>query len=172
MSDRLTIVMHEPVSAWAAIREAWQWCKAMLIAGHRLVLVIRLETRSDKQNRLLHSRIGDVAKQCQWAGAKRDVDTWKRLLTSAWLRTQGEHIEMLPALDGHGVDIVYASTTKLSRKQCVDLSEYVMHWGDSQGVAWCAASLPIGELDTTPVRKTARELADPETGEITEVAHA
>lgn len=141
MSDRIRIVLSNWPQAWQAIRDAAAWSKAMIVAGHRLVLEIRPETRSDKQNNLLHSRLNDVAKHCQWAGAKRDVDTWRRLFTSAWLRTQNQHVEVLPALDGHGVDIVYASTTKLSRKQCAELSEYVLFWGSEQEVPWCAASL-------------------------------
>lgn len=143
MSDRITLSLWEPVQAHAALRQAWDTAKSLLLAGHRLVLEIRPQTRSDAQNRLLHSRIGDVAKQCTWAGAKRDADVWKRLLMSAWLRTQGQHVEVLPALDGHGVDIVYASTTKLTRAQCSELSEYVMAWGSDQEppVKWCLASL-------------------------------
>jgi hypothetical protein len=137
----LSIRLREPVSANEFMRQAWLWAKARLMANHRLVLELREETRSDAQNRLLHSRINDVAKQCTWAGSKQGADTWKRLFTSAWFRTQGLHVEVLPALDGHGVDIVYASTTKLSRKQCAELSEFVMAWGDQQGVEWCIASL-------------------------------
>jgi (p)ppGpp synthase/HD superfamily hydrolase len=29
--------------------------------------------------------LGDIARQVDWAGKKRDTDTWKRLLTAAWL---------------------------------------------------------------------------------------
>lgn len=66
--SKLSIPLREPVQAWASIRDAWQWAKPMLIAGHRLVLLIRLETRSDAQNRLLHSRLNDVTKHCTWQG--------------------------------------------------------------------------------------------------------
>lgn len=152
-TESLNILLRNPQEAYQQILTVWQWIKAMLIAGHRVVLFVRLERRSDAQNRLLHSRLGDVSKHCEWAGDKRDVGTWKRLFTSAWLRTQGEQIELLPALDGHGVDIVYASTTKLTRAQCVELSDYIMAWGSEREVPWCAASL-------------GRELIDAETGEI------
>jgi hypothetical protein len=46
----------------------------------------------------------------------------------------GESVEILPALDGHGVDIVPARTSKLSRKECADLIEFVMAWAIDQGV--------------------------------------
>jgi hypothetical protein len=98
MTERLTIRLWNPQQAHVSLSEAWGWIKSMLFAGHRLVLEVRPETRSDAQNRLLHSRFKDIAKHLEWAGCKRDVDVWKRLLTAAWLRSRGESIEILPAL--------------------------------------------------------------------------
>jgi hypothetical protein len=141
MSERLTLRLWEPVSAYASVRDAWGWIKSMLMAGHRLVLEVRPETRSDAQNRLLHSRLNDIAKHLEWCGCKRDTDTWKRLLTAAWLRARGEHVEILPALDGHGVDVVFRPTSKLTRAECAELSEFIAAWGAERDVAWCAASL-------------------------------
>ena len=141
--ERVSIPLFNPQQAHAALSGAWQQVKALLMAGHRLVVEIRPEKRSDAVNRLLHARLQDVSKQCEWAGAKRDVDTWRRLFMSAWLRTRGEQVELLPALDGHGVDIVYASTTKLSSAQCSDLAQSVMAWGvdHEPPVKWSLASL-------------------------------
>ncbi len=134
MTDRLTLSLWEPVQAHRALMHAWTNAKAMLMAGHRLQLEIRPEKRSDAQNRLLHACLSEISKQVEWAGAKRDVDTWKRLLTAAWLRTRGEHIEMLPALDGHGVDIVFRRTSQLTKAECAELSEFVMAWAADHGV--------------------------------------
>ena len=164
MTDRLTISLREPVQAHTAVGEAWLFAKAMLIAGHRMIVEIRPETRSDAQNRLLHSRIGDIAKQIEWCGCKRDTDTWKRLLTAAWLRARGESIEILPALDGHGVDVVFRQTSKLTRAECIELSDFVMAWGSERDIQWCAASLAL-DIPPQPQAK-ARETIDMETGEI------
>jgi hypothetical protein len=60
---------------------------------------------------------------------------------AAWLRARGEHVEILPALDGHGVDVVFRPTSKLSRAECAELSEFIMAWGTERDVPWCAASL-------------------------------
>jgi phage-related protein len=148
MSERLTIRLWEPMQAFAAITNVWkEWLKPKFLYaandGHkvRFVMEIRPETRSDAQNRLLHSRLGDIAKQLEWCGCKRDTDTWKRLLTASWLRARGEHVEILPALDGHGVDVVFRPTSKLSRAECSELSEFIMAWGSEREVDWCAASL-------------------------------
>lgn len=141
--ESITIRLWEPVQAWKAVQEVWRAAKAHLMVGRRLTLELREETRSDKQNRLLHSRLNDVARQCTWAGRKWDIDAWKRLLTAAWCRTKSEGVEIIPALDGKGFDVLYQRTSKLSRRDCADLSEYIMAWGTGQDVEWSATS--IGE---------------------------
>lgn len=128
MTDRLTLSLWEPTQAHRALTHVWANAKAALMAGHRLTLELRPEKRSDAQNRLLHALLSDISKQKEWAGAKRDVDTWKRLLTAAWLRSRGEPIEMLPALDGNGIDIVFRKTSQLTKTECAELSEFVMAW--------------------------------------------
>lgn len=134
VSERITISLLEPVQAHKALMHAWTHAKAWLMSGHRLVLEVRPEKRSDAQNRLLHACLSDISKQIEWAGAKRDVDTWKRLLTAAWLRARGEHVEMLPAIDGNGVDIVFRRTSQLTKAECAELSEFVMSWAVDNNV--------------------------------------
>ena len=134
MVDRVTLSLWEPAQAHKAIMHAWSHAKNAVMAGHRLTLEIRPEKRSDAQNRLLHACLSEISKQVEWAGRKRDVDTWKRLLTAAWLRARGEHIEMLPALDGQGVDIVFRRTSQLSKSECAELSEFVMAWAAEHGI--------------------------------------
>lgn len=153
--DRITVALWNPVQGYQQLLQVWQWAKAMLVAGHRLVLELRPETRSDAQNRLLHSRINDIRKQLQWAGKRWDTEDWKRLLTAAWCRAHKEGAEMVPAIDGHGFDVLYRRTSKLSRRECADLSEFIMAWGSEQGVQWCPASLGRDG-----------QAVDPETGEI------
>lgn len=128
MTDRLTLSLWEEGQAHKAISFLWKNAKEAVRDGRRMVAELRPEKRSDAQNRLLHALLSDISKQKEWAGAKRDVDTWKRLLTAAWLRSRGEHIEMLPALDGNGIDIVFRKTSQLTKAECSELSEFVMAW--------------------------------------------
>lgn len=156
MSDALSITLTNPQQGHAELTaRLWPWVKSMLFAGHRLTLTAKPEKRSDAQNRLLHSRFNDISKQVEWAGAKRDTEVWKRLLTAAWLRARGESIEVLPALDGHGIDVVFRRTSDLTRKECGELADYVMAWGDClpTPVRWSLASLGA-------------DAVDPESGEI------
>lgn len=152
MPDRFTARLWSAQQGHQAVEAAWRYAKPLLLAEHRLVLEVRPQTRSDAQNKLLHAMLGDIARQVEWAGKKRDTDTWKRLLTAAWLRARGESVELLPALDGHGVDVVFRRTSKLTRAECSELCEFVM--------AWCA------EHDVA-LRDARQWQVDPETGEIT-----
>ena len=102
------------------------------------VVQIKPPTRTNAENALLHALIAQIAQQIEWAGAKRDPETWKRLLVSAWCRVRGEPLEMLPALDGHGVDLVPVRTSKLSKADAADLISYVEAWGTEKGVKWNA----------------------------------
>lgn len=138
MAERQTLRLIEPVQAHKALMAAWAGIKAALMGGHRLVLEVKPEKRSSPQNRLLHALIADIARQVEWAGAKRDAEVWKRLLTASWSRVHGQHVEVLPALDGHGVDLVPARTSKLTRAECADLCEFITAWGADQGVRFTA----------------------------------
>lgn len=151
MPDRFTARLWNAQQGHQAIEAAWGYAKPLLLAEHRLVLEVRPETRSDKQNRLLHAMLGDIAAQLEWAGAKRDLEVWKRLLTAAWLRARGESVEILPALDGHGVDVVFRRTSKLTRAECAELCDFIAAWAVDRGVEF---------------RDAQQWQVDPETGEI------
>jgi hypothetical protein len=99
-----------------------------------MVVSIKAANRTSAENALLHAIITDIAKQVEWAGKKREAETWKRLLVSAWCRVRGESVEILPALDGHGVDIVPARTSKLTKGECADLIDFIYAWGAEQNV--------------------------------------
>lgn len=91
---------------------------------------VRIEPkdRTKDQNAKLHAELGEIAKAIPWAGRMRDTETWKRLIVAAWLRERGESIELLPALDGHGVDVVFRHTSKMTVKEVAELIEYVQAW--------------------------------------------
>lgn len=133
----MQIQCYEATQAHKAIMtQVWPMLKATLTAGRRMVLTLKPETRSLKENALLHALLTQISKQKDWAGQKRDVETWKRLITAAWCRARGEHVEMLPALDGHGVDIVFRRTSQLTRAECSELIEFLYAWGAQVGIVF------------------------------------
>ena len=151
MAERLVLRLHNAQQGHQAIQQAWAHAKGYLMAsGAPMVLEVRPETRSDRQNKLLHAMLGDIAAQVEWAGAKRDAEVWKRLLVAAWCRARREQVELLPALDGHGVDIVFRRTSQLTRGECAELCDFIGAWCAENGV----------EL------REARQWVDAETGEV------
>jgi hypothetical protein len=100
------------------------------------LVVIKDADRSVEQNKLLHGRLTDIANQVTHAGMKWDVTVWKRLCTAAWLRETGETIQMIPAIDGKGIDILYERTSKLTVKKCGELIEWIEAFGSEHQVRW------------------------------------
>ena len=108
--------------------------RAVSEAPEGYAVEVKPVTRSLEQNAKLHALLTDIARVTEWAGAYRDVEVWKRLLTAAWLRARGEPIEMLPALDGHGVDIVFRRTSELTVPEMIELIEYIQAWAADKGI--------------------------------------
>ena len=135
MTERINIRCWEPVQAHKALTtQLWPVLKAHLMNGHRMEVELRHEKRSLAENAMLHALLTEISNKVEWSGKKRDAETWKRLLTAAWCRARNEHIEMLPAIDGHGIDIIYRHTSQLTVSECAELIEYVQAWAVDQGV--------------------------------------
>lgn len=96
------------------------------------VVDVREPTRNSEQNAKLHALISDIAERCEWAGRRWDAETWKRLLVAAWDRAVGEPVVLVSALDGRGVDVVFRRTSKLSKRECSDLIEFINAWAAEQ----------------------------------------
>jgi len=92
------------------------------------VVKVTEPTRNLEQNARLHALLTEIAESREWTGRKWDVDTWKRLLTGAWLRTRNESPQMLPAIDGHGVEVIYQRTSQLTKRECSELMEFIEAW--------------------------------------------
>jgi len=84
--------------------------------------------RSLDQNAKLHATLQEISQTETWAGKKWDIEGWKRLLTAAWMRATGGNAEIVPALDGHGFDVLYKRTSELTKAEMSDFIEYVICW--------------------------------------------
>ncbi|WP_454864559.1 recombination protein NinB [Pseudomonas rhizophila] len=104
-------------------------------------IIIKDLDRSGEQNKKLHASLTDIANQVEHAGRKWDVLIWKRLLTAAWLREAGDQPQMIPAVDGHGFDVIYERTSKLTVKQCASLLEWIEAFGAEHDVRWTQKDL-------------------------------
>lgn len=128
-----TTTLTEPTAARQTLGRLWTWLKPRLLAGHRITLSVEEERRSSEQNRLLHALLQDIAQRREWAGRKWDAEVWKRLLVAAWTRARGEQSLIVPALDGHGVDVVFRRTSRMTRPELSELIDFVQAWDSTQG---------------------------------------
>ena len=113
-------------------------CEAIMTSAEGMRVEIKARTRSLDQNAKLHAMLSEIAKTVPWCGKFRDAEVWKRLLTAAWLRARGEQIELLPSLDGHGVDIVFRRTSELTMREMSELIEYIRCWAAENEVEHAA----------------------------------
>lgn len=124
MDSRIYILAHAEARRRAA--------EAIAQAPDGYTVTVSPPKRSGDQNAALHALLGDIAERCQWAGKQWPIEVWKRLLTAAWCRAEGEPVTMLPALDGHGIDIVFRRTSSLTKAECSSLLEFVNAWAAEQ----------------------------------------
>jgi len=123
-----TTTLHNPQEAHQTLQRLWGWLKPRLLQGQRITLSVEEERRNLSQNALLHATLQDIAARREWAGRKWEPEVWKRLLTAAWMRARGEQVLCVPALDGHGVDVVFQRTSKLSKAQMAELIDFIQAW--------------------------------------------
>jgi len=98
-------------------------------------------TRSADQNARMHAMFADIARQYEFFGLKRDVETVKRLLVDAFARVKAKmgeplagHGSVLPSLDGNGAVQLGIQTRHLSKALVGELIEYLYCWGADNGV--------------------------------------
>ena len=142
MSERLSIRCYDPVQAHKAMMaQLWPMLKASVMAGRRMVLELRPETRSLAQNARLWAMLTEISQQVNWHGRKLSPEDWKNVF-SASLKKQ----DAVPGIDG-GFVVLGQSTSKMTRAEMSEMQELMEAFGAQQGVKF-------------PAR------IDPETGEI------
>jgi hypothetical protein len=145
MTERQRFTLWEPVQAHKIITmQLWPLLKSMLMAGHRVVVEIKPETRTLAQNARLWAMLTDVSKQVNWYGRKLSEEEWKHVFTASLSKQ-----DVVPGIDG-GFVVLGKSTSKMTKPEMSELQQLIEAFGAQQGV-----------------RFSAPEYVDPETGEIT-----
>lgn len=96
-----------------------------------------IQQRNEGQNGAFHALCTELDRQLDWprgSGLKIGAVPWKRLLVCAWERTHGRPADIYPALDGHGFDMVYRRTSRMTRQEMSELIEFAHAWAAEQGV--------------------------------------
>lgn len=135
---KLTVQCWEPVQAHKAMTaQIWPQLKAMLIAGHRMVLRLEPVNKSRDQEEKYHAMIGEISKQAQHIGSVWEPEDWKRLLLDKFARETGRtHGKVIPNLDKSGVVEVGLQSRKFSRADGSEFIEWLHCWGAENGVAF------------------------------------
>lgn len=152
---RQTVTLFNPQQGHAEIANVvWPAAKALLMAGHRLIVEVRTDTRTLAQNRLLWSVMGDLSEQVKWCGKKLTPEGWKE-----WLTGHLDGQELLPNMDGTGFISITSgkSTRQMTVKEMTAVIDLAHAFGAERGVKWSRTSLG---RDDTP------DEIDPETGEV------
>lgn len=102
--------------------------------------------RSSQQNKMFHAILGQIAKQASHLGSKWSTDDWKRLHLYNWHRERGQRpSQLVQALDGDGLVQLGLQSSKLTKDEAIEFTEYLM--------AWCAQNgVTINEVPETPIR--------------------
>ena len=104
--------------------------KAVQSAPDGYVVTVKPPKRGNAINAALHARLGEIAESKEWDGRKWDIDAWKRMLTAAWCRATGQTVQLVRALDGAGVDVIYRKTSEMTQAEVSDLLAFIDAWGD------------------------------------------
>lgn len=125
--------MFEPAQAHKALTmQIWPLIKASLMAGHRLVIEVRPETRSLAQNARLWAMLDDISRQVDWYGRKLTAENWKHVFTAALSKQ-----DVVPGLDG-GFVVLGQATSKMTKAEMSELQELMQAFGAQQGVRFSA----------------------------------
>ena len=123
-----TATLINPQQAHQVLSDIWPKVKAYVMAGNRLHLEIKKETRSSEQNRLMWAALTDISRQVEWHGQKLSPEDWKNLITAS-LKKQ----RIVPGIDG-GFVALGASTSKMSVAEMTEVIECALAFGALHGV--------------------------------------
>jgi hypothetical protein len=136
--DRVTVELLNPQQAHQVLAgTVWPAVKSHLLAGTQLVLEVRGMTRTDAQNRMMHSILKDLSDQVEWFGKRLTPDGWKNMLTG---HLAG--VELVPNMDGTGfVSLTKGKpTSSMTKREISDLFELAWSFGTEKGVQWSPTS--------------------------------
>ena len=127
--------LYEVNQAHSAMLVVWPKIKKIIQSGKKVILEVTEETRSDPQNKKFHAIIGQIAKQAEHAGAKWDVEAWKRLLIDQWAKDTGRSRgDVVASIDGGDVIQLGIQSRKFSKAEGADFIEWLLMWSATNGI--------------------------------------
>lgn len=120
---------YDAVSAYKVLStEIWPLIKGALMAGHKVTLEAKPETRSSAQNRRMWAMLTDIANQVDWYGKKMTAECWKHVFTAVL-----HHQESVPGING-GFVVLGKSTSSMTKADMAELQDLIEAFGAERGV--------------------------------------
>ena len=146
MDESLTINLHNRQQAWQAIKtQVFPFLAQVLQGGRRWVLTLKLETRTQAQNRLMWPILTAFSRQLQWPVDGRMVTMqpheWKDVLTAAFY---GETVRLAMGLNG-GVVLLGQRTRDFTKSKFSDWIEFLYATAADRGVV-LGVDVETGEI--------------------------
>lgn len=128
-----TVLLYDAQSGHQALQSLWQQAKPYLMAGHRLVVTIKPETRSSAQNARMWAMLSEISEQVVWHGTKLAPEDWKHVFTASVRKLQ-----VVPNLDSTGFVALGASTSTMTKAEFNELMTLMEAFGAEHGVRFTA----------------------------------
>jgi hypothetical protein len=129
---RQSAALFNPQQAHAVWSSLWSaHIKPTLIAGQRLIVEVKPETRSTEQNRRMWAMLTDISRQVEWYGKRLTAEDWKHVFSSSLRK-----LEVVPNLDGTGFVALGMSTSSMTKGEMGDLMTLMEAFGAERGVEW------------------------------------
>lgn len=132
MTEKVTFRLPDQKLGHSLVVKGWEWAKEQIGLGKVVHVEFKLETRTDRQNRLLHALFADIARQAEFAGKKRSVEQWKQILVLGHGIATKEECEIVQ-IEGEAVAL-RESTAKMTKRRMASLLEYVLAYAATEGI--------------------------------------
>ena len=127
-------------------------------APYGITVLIEEQKKSRMAEMKYHAMIGDIAKQVDLIGERRDVEDAKRLLIDAFARVMAANgtplrhqSRIIPSLDGSGFVQLGIQSRRFTVSEASEFIEYLYSFGDEHGVVWSeTVEVPGWVLDRVP----------------------
>lgn len=131
----MNITLYSPTQAHKVLNDVWTKCKAELMAGHKFTLTLTKQKRSNDQNKLFHSLIGEITKQFQHAGARWDQESVKRFAIDQWAHETGRSTgKVAPSLDGQRVVQLGLQSRDFTKEDASEFTEWLLAYCAENGI--------------------------------------
>ncbi len=129
MTERKSVVLHNVQQGAIAFNELREWCKAMLLAGHKVQINAKPPTRTLEQNALMWSMLTEISRQVEWYGQRLTAADWKHVLSASLAKQRA-----VPGIEPGTMVVLGQSTSQMTKAEMSDLIELMNAFGAERGV--------------------------------------